>query len=194
MDEPHGVVRPAVAVRAQAIHGHDAGVLESPGNLGLDEEPLAADQVVGVVVEDLLEGDFPVQLAIQGDKDGTQPALGVGPQGAEAARRPLGGLGRRDLHPGQGGIDQPGVAREPGAILRRVGSLSGRGAVLQLHRQQLPEQGRAVRPGGAGQAVLDGRPAAGAHSRPRSGGTPGRSPPAVLHPEHRYHPGGRRRS
>ena len=82
-DEPHGVVGPAVAVGAQAIDRHDARVLQPAGDLGLEQEPLAADRVVGVLVEDLLEGHLAVQLGVERDEDGTQAALGVGPQDAE---------------------------------------------------------------------------------------------------------------
>ena len=39
-DEPHGVVRPAVGVGAQAVDRHDAGVLQPAGDLGLEQEPL----------------------------------------------------------------------------------------------------------------------------------------------------------
>jgi hypothetical protein len=39
-------------------------MFEPSGDLGLLEEPLAADRVVGVLVEDLLEGDLAVQLGI----------------------------------------------------------------------------------------------------------------------------------
>ena len=90
-DEPHGVVRPAVAVGAQAVDRDDARVLQPAGDLGLEQEPLAAGRVVGVVVEDLLEGDLAVQLAVERHEDGTQPAPGVGPEDAE----PLAVAGRR---------------------------------------------------------------------------------------------------
>ena len=82
-DEPHGVVGPAVAVVAQAIDGDDPGVFEAAGDLGLDQEAGPADRVVGVVVEDLLEGDLAVQLAVERHEDGTQAPLGVRPEDAE---------------------------------------------------------------------------------------------------------------
>ena len=82
-DEPHGVVGPAVAVGAQAVDRHDAGVLESAGDLGLQQEALAANRVVGVTVEDLLERDLAVQLVIERHEDGAQAAPGMGPQDAE---------------------------------------------------------------------------------------------------------------
>ena len=83
LDEPHRVVRPAAVVGAQAVDGHDARVLEAAGDLGLDEEPLAADRVVGVMVEDLLERHLAVQLAIEGHEDGPQGASGMGPEDVE---------------------------------------------------------------------------------------------------------------
>ena len=82
-DEPHGVVRPAVAVGTQPVDRHDARVLEPAGDLRLEQEPLPAGRVVGVVVEDLLEGHLAVQLAVERDEDGAQAAAGVGPQDAE---------------------------------------------------------------------------------------------------------------
>jgi hypothetical protein len=41
-------------------------VLQPAGDLGLRREPMAADRVVGVGIEDLLEVDVSVQLGIQG--------------------------------------------------------------------------------------------------------------------------------
>ena len=84
-DEPHGVIGPAVGVVAQAVDGDDPGVLQAAGDLGLDQEPGAAVGVVGVVVEDLLEGDLAVQLGVEGDEDLAQAALGVGPEDPEPA-------------------------------------------------------------------------------------------------------------
>ena len=73
-DEPHGVIRAAIAVGAQPVDGDDPGVLEPAGDLGLDEEAGSADGVVGAVVEDLLESDLAVQLGVEGDEDGAQAA------------------------------------------------------------------------------------------------------------------------
>ena len=39
-------------------------MLESPGDLGLQEESGTADLVVGVVIEDLLEGDHGFEAAV----------------------------------------------------------------------------------------------------------------------------------
>ena len=58
-------------------------MLEPAGDLGLDEEPLAAGRVVGVMVEDLLECDFSVQLDVQRHEDRPQPSSGVRPQDPE---------------------------------------------------------------------------------------------------------------
>ena len=58
-------------------------MLQAAGDLGLDQEPSAADRVVGVGVEDLLERDLAVELGVEGDEDGAQAAPGVGPEDAE---------------------------------------------------------------------------------------------------------------
>ena len=111
-DEPHGVVGPAVGVGAQAVDRDDARVLQPAGDLGLEQEPLAADRVVGVVVEDLLERHLAVQLGVEGDEDGAQAAPGVGPEDAE----PLAvGGGRAD-----------GVSWRCGRRRRRDAAVDGR--------------------------------------------------------------------
>ena len=58
-------------------------MLQPAGDLGFEEEPGAAGGIVGVVVEDLLEGDFAVKLAVERDEDRAQPAACMGPQHAE---------------------------------------------------------------------------------------------------------------
>ena len=73
LDEPHGVVGPAVAVAAQAVDRHDPGVLQPAGDLGLEQEPLAADRVVGVVVEDLLERHLAIELGVEATKTAPRP-------------------------------------------------------------------------------------------------------------------------
>ena len=83
LDESHRVERPATGVGAQAVDRHDARMLQAAGDLGLDQEPLAARRVVGVVVEDLLERDLAVQLGVEGHEHGAQAAAGMGPQDAE---------------------------------------------------------------------------------------------------------------
>ena len=82
-DEPHGVIRAAVAVSAQSVDRDDTGVLEAAGDLGLDEEAVSAGGVVGAVVEDLLEGDLAVELGVEGNEDRAQAASGVRPEDAE---------------------------------------------------------------------------------------------------------------
>ena len=84
LDEPHRVVRPAAVVGAQAVDRHDPGVFQPAGDLGLHQEPLAADGVVGVIVEDLLQGHLAVQLAVERHEDSPQAAARVGPQDAES--------------------------------------------------------------------------------------------------------------
>jgi hypothetical protein len=126
-DEPHRIEGPAVGVGAQAVDRDDPRVLQPAGDLGLEEEPLAADGVVGVLVEDLFEGDLTFQLGVQRHEDGAQPAPGVGSEDAEplavaggrsdgVAGRAIGavvlGRGRDDM--GQGaaevGVADPGQA------------------------------------------------------------------------------------
>ena len=97
-DEPHRVVRAAVGVGAQAVDRDDARVLQPAGDLGLEQEPLAAGRVVGVVVEDLLERHLAVQLGVERHEDGAQAAPGVGPEDAEplaVAGGRADGVGRR---------------------------------------------------------------------------------------------------
>jgi hypothetical protein len=82
-DESHGVIRPTVGIRAEAVGRHDAGMLQPAGDLGLEQESLPAGGVVGVPLEDLLERHLAVQLAVQGHEDGPQAAPGVRAQEAE---------------------------------------------------------------------------------------------------------------
>src|SRR2546430_1246864 len=72
-------------------------VLQAAGDLGLEEEPGASVGVVGVLVEDLLEGNLAVQLGVERDEDQAQAAPRVVPQGAEPRAGGRGGgerLGR----------------------------------------------------------------------------------------------------
>ena len=66
-------------------------MLQPAGDLGLEQEAGAAGRVVGVLLEDLLQRDLAVQLLVEGDEDGAEPAVDEGPQDAE----PL-ALGGRD--------------------------------------------------------------------------------------------------
>ncbi len=81
--EPHRVVRPLAVVSSQAVDRDDARVLQPAGDFRLEHEATAAVRVVGVAWEDLLEGDLAVELGVEGDEDGTQPAAGVRPEDAE---------------------------------------------------------------------------------------------------------------
>src|SRR5262249_48661213 len=81
---PRAVVGPPAAAGPQAIDRDDARVFQSAGDLGLDLEPLAADGVVGVVVEDLFQRDLAIQLRVDRYEHSPQPAAGVGPEDAEA--------------------------------------------------------------------------------------------------------------
>ena len=87
------------------------GMLQPAGDLGLEQEPLAAGRVVGVVVEDLLERHLAVQLGVQRHEDGAQAAPGVRPQDAE----PLAvGGGRADgVAGGAVGVASCSVEPEP---------------------------------------------------------------------------------
>jgi hypothetical protein len=93
-DEPHGVIGAAIAVGPQPVNGDDPRVLQPAGDLGLAEKPLAAFGVVGVIIEDLLQRHLAVQLGVQGDEDGAEAALGVGPQDAEPLAIAGGGADR----------------------------------------------------------------------------------------------------
>jgi hypothetical protein len=79
LDELHGVIGTAAGLGPQSIHRDDAGVLQPAGDLCFDQEPTAADQIVGALVEDLLESDLAVQLAIERHEHRPQPAAGVEP-------------------------------------------------------------------------------------------------------------------
>ncbi len=82
-DEPHGVIGTAAAIAAEAVNRHDSRMFEPAGDLGFQDEPRAAGGIVGVLVEDLLEGDLTIELGVERDEDRTQPAASMGPQHAE---------------------------------------------------------------------------------------------------------------
>ena len=127
-DEPHGVVRAAVGVGAQAIDRNDPRVLEPAGDLGLLEEPLAAHRVIGVGVEDLLERNLAIQLAVERHEDSPEPALGVRAQEAKplaAGGRCAAGGGSRPDGVAQSAIAIDGLGRQ----VRRAG--------LADHRREL---------------------------------------------------------
>ena len=78
----------------------------------------------------------------------------------------------------EGGVDERGLLREPPAVLGRPRPLADAAAQLQLQREQLAQQARAVGLRGLGQMLLDPRPPAGPPLRlePVAGGD---DPPEV---------------
>ncbi len=131
-DEPHGIVRAAVTVAAQAVHRHDPRVLQTARDLGLEDEPGPAGGVVGVVVEDLLESDLAVQLGVERHEHRAEAPPGVGaedPEPNSVAGSPdghrVGGAGGGDGRaPGRGaevgeGRVEDGVADGAETLLRR---------------------------------------------------------------------------
>jgi hypothetical protein len=131
-DEPHGVERPAAAVGPEPVDGDDPRVLQVAGDPGLQEEPLAADGVVGVAALDLLQRDLAVQLLVQRDEHLAEPPLGVRSEdpeprgGGRGARRKRGGGVGRDGGRVRGeaveGGGQRGVAE---AVRPPAGGLAG---------------------------------------------------------------------
>jgi hypothetical protein len=55
-------------------------MLQSDGDLGLGDEPLAADRIVGAPLEDLLQRHLAVQLGIEGDEHLAQAAAHMRPE------------------------------------------------------------------------------------------------------------------
>ncbi len=58
-------------------------MFEAARDLSFEDEPGPAVRVVGVMIEDLLEGDLAVQLGVQRDKNLPQSSPSVRPQDAE---------------------------------------------------------------------------------------------------------------
>src|SRR5262249_28564689 len=92
-DETHRVIGPAVGVGPQPVNGDDTRMLEPGGDLGLHQEPGAIGLVVGVAVEDLLEGDFAVELAVERHEYRPEAPLRMRPQHPEPL--PVGARGAR---------------------------------------------------------------------------------------------------
>ena len=103
LDKPHRIIRPAAGVGAQPVYGDDPWMLEIARDLGLQQEPLAANPVVGMSLEDLLERDLSIELAIEGDKDDAQAPFGMRAKDL----KPL-TVGRGRAHRDRGGA--PGIA------------------------------------------------------------------------------------
>ena len=121
-------------------------MLQPAGDLGLQEEALAALVVVGVLVEDLLERHLAVQLVVQGHEDGPQAALGVGPQHA----KPL-ALGRD----GTDGVAGGAVGDRPGRPYLGA-DVGERGLQVGIREAGQALEGRAAN-GHGRQALLRGR-------------------------------------
>jgi hypothetical protein len=77
--ELHGEVDPAVRVQAQLVDGHDVGVLELAGDLGLLDEPF--DPFGILLAEDHLHGHGTPDVVVHGLEDGAHAAAGDFPQG-----------------------------------------------------------------------------------------------------------------
>ena len=128
-DEPHGVIGTAAAIAAEAVDRHDSRMLEPAGDLGFENEPGAAGGIVGVMVEDLLEGDLTVELGVECDEDRSQPSASVGPQHA----KPLAVAGG-SAHRGRGiGVD--GIVRR-GRMRARADVADGGVDVGIAHRDE----------------------------------------------------------
>src|SRR5262245_49028514 len=94
-NEAHGIKRAAVGILAEAIHGDDAGMLESAGDLGFEDEAGAAFGVVGAIEFDFLERDLAVQLLVLGHEDLTEAAFGMRSENAESRLADRGGVERK---------------------------------------------------------------------------------------------------
>ena len=169
LDEPHGVVRTAAGIGAQAVDRDDAGVLQPAGDLGLGDEPLAADRVVGVLLEDLLQRHLAVQLAVERHEHRAQAAPRMRPQDAEPLAVARGRCRPSKVAVRSGSSSSASVAwpfllratrasvasisgSPSAARLARVDRLAGTAArlfstsppcVLEMHRGQRLEQRRA---------------------------------------------------
>ena len=96
-------------------------MLQPAGDLGLEQEPLAADGVVGVMVEDLLERHLAVQLGVERHEHRPQPAPGVRPEDAE----PLAVAGGRADGVGGGAVGVAVLGRQVTPTWPSVASTSG---------------------------------------------------------------------
>ena len=92
-DEPHRVEGTAVVVGAQAVHRHDPGVFQPPGDLGLDYEAGSLVPVAGVHLLDPLQRHDAVELLVAGDVDLAQGAAVVEADDLESSLGVGGGAG-----------------------------------------------------------------------------------------------------
>src|SRR5262249_12878772 len=79
-DQPHCVDRSPVLGFSQRVEGHDAGVLEPAGDLGLEQEAGLALRVAGLRRLDQLEGDLAVEPAVAGHEYFAQAAASQRPE------------------------------------------------------------------------------------------------------------------
>ena len=99
-NEPHGVEGPTVSVGAQAIHRHDARVLQAARDFSFQQKADAAVKMVGELLLDLLESHLAAEFFILRHEDFAQAALGMRSQNAKPR------AGRRT---GAGGWDDQGA-------------------------------------------------------------------------------------
>ena len=88
-------------------------MFQPAGDLGLEYETRAADGVVGVAVEDLLERDLAVELGVERHEDRAQASLSVRPEDAEPLA--VTGGSPRDVGAGSVGVVF-GRARAAGGV------------------------------------------------------------------------------
>jgi hypothetical protein len=72
---------------AQAIHWHDARVLQAAGDLGFEEEPLARLLFAGITLLVHIERHLAVQFSVERHGDDAETASRVRPQNAKPAAR-----------------------------------------------------------------------------------------------------------
>ena len=92
-DQAHGVEGATVGMRSAAVDRDDAGMLKAAGDFGLVEEAVPVFGIVGPRREDLLEGDCPVEFAVERLGDESHAPGGEGPPNGKAFRRAAGGGG-----------------------------------------------------------------------------------------------------
>ncbi len=124
-DELHGVIRAAVGILAQPVNRDNAGMFQTAGDLGLDQEPGPAVGSMRVSRLDFLQSDLAAELLVERDEDVADPAPCMEPDRLVAERliREGGRLAvNRGLlapaHPdlGTGGVDRAGGRVVRGAV------------------------------------------------------------------------------
>ena len=84
LDETHRIARPAARVVAQAVHRHDAGMLQPARDAGFSKKAFAAGGIVGRGVLHPFQGDFALEFVVGGEEQFADAALGVPTNGAIA--------------------------------------------------------------------------------------------------------------